>query len=96
MNRNPYEPEGTFGEEPAALPSVRVKAVVGRIQPRTTLQFARHILNHYDRNSHKDHLCLARRLEKWAITFTANAEAQRSPASGDKLPPLVGNSGGGQ
>ena len=25
----------------------------------------------------------------------SNAEAQRSPASGDKLPPLVGNSGGG-
>ena len=62
----------------AALPPVRVQAVVGRIQPRTTLQFARYILNHYDRNSHEDHLCLARRLEKWAREFTDNAG--REPA----------------
>jgi len=39
-------------------------------QPKLeTVKIASYILNHYDRNSHKDHLVLATYLEKWAIEF---------------------------
>ena len=49
----------------------------GPLLPRPeTVRMAEHILNHYAKDSRKDHICLARRLEKWAHVFTANAEQQ--------------------
>ncbi|GAG80858.1 unnamed protein product, partial [marine sediment metagenome] len=42
---------------------------------KKTVQFAAYILNHYDRNSHKDHLVLAKNLERWAVKFVRNQPA---------------------
>jgi hypothetical protein len=45
----------------------------GPLLPRPeTVRMANHILNHYAKDSRKDHICLARRLEKWAREFTSN------------------------
>ena len=50
----------------------------GPLLPRPeTVRMAVHILNHYAKDSRKDHLCLARRLEKWAKEFTANTQISR-------------------
>ena len=60
-------------------PPVRCNALLaarrsnGPILPRPeTVRMAEHILNHYAKDSRKDHICLARRLEKWAREFTVN------------------------
>lgn len=45
----------------------------GPLLPRPeTVRMADHILNHYAKDSRKDHICIARRLEKWAHEFAAN------------------------
>ena len=44
----------------ASLLSVKLAA------DKETVRYAEYILNHYDRNSHADHLVLARNLEAWA------------------------------
>lgn len=52
----------------------------GPLLPRPeTVRMAAHILNHYAKDSRKDHICLARRLEKWAHGFTANTERTFAP-----------------
>ena len=35
-----------------------------------TIHIANYILNHFDKNSHADHICLARYLEQWRDSFT--------------------------
>ena len=51
-----------------------MKRTKGPLLPRPeTVRMANHILNHYAKDSRKDHISLARRLEQWAHEFTANA-----------------------
>ena len=60
-------------EKEAALLPVRSNA--GLAADKETVRYAEYILNHYDRNSHADHLVLARHLEAWAYKRNQVANA---------------------